>query len=59
MPKQSREVILEYDVYSNKYVVRRFENGQQVHVSKVDTKEIAEGLVTEWQSGGGPKLIVE
>lgn len=55
----SREVIVEYDVSIAKYVVRRFENGQQVHVSKVDTKEIAEGLVTEWQSGGGPKLIVE
>lgn len=55
----SREVILEYDVSSDKYVVRRFENGQQVHVSKVDTKQIAEELVAEWRSGGGPKLIVE
>lgn len=55
----AREAIIEREVSTDKWLVRRFKDGQLVHESFADTKEMAEQFIFEWKSGGGPELINE
>lgn len=55
----TRKATYEFDPNYLAWTVKRFENGQKVHESRVESKEIAEAAVQEWTEGGGPELIVE
>jgi hypothetical protein len=57
MPK--RNAVYEFDQNFMAWTVRRYVDGKVVHESRVESKEIAEAAVREWNEGGGPELIVE
>lgn len=55
----TRKATYDFDQNFMVWTVKRFENGQKVHESRVESKEIAEAAVQEWTEGGGPELIIE
>lgn len=55
----ARNATYEFNSNFMTWTVKRFENGQKVHESRVESKEIAEAAVQEWTEGGGPELIIE
>lgn len=54
-----RTAVYEFNQNYMAWTVKRFEDGKIVHESRVQSQDVAEAAVKEWNEGGGPELIIE